>query len=149
MNDIVKWLAQKGIEDCKLTAYLCPAGKPTIGIGNTYYANGKPVRLGDKLSSLDEAYKLGELIVLDYCIHVKKLVTNPQTPNQFKALVSFCYNIGKAAFAKSVVLKMVNAGAAPDEIAKVMEHSFITAAGKPCKGVENRRLKEAKLFITV
>ena len=42
-------VSQKGLdlikkfEGLKLKPYLCSAGVPTIGYGNTYYANGKRV----------------------------------------------------------------------------------------------------------
>ena len=41
---IKKW------EGCKLTAYKCPAGVWTIGIGTTCYPDGRPVKQGDKIT---------------------------------------------------------------------------------------------------
>ena len=41
---IKKW------EGCKLTAYKCPAGVWTIGIGTTCYPDGRRVREGDKIT---------------------------------------------------------------------------------------------------
>ena len=35
-------------EGLSLKPYLCSAGVPTIGYGNTYYPNGKKVTLKDK-----------------------------------------------------------------------------------------------------
>ena len=42
-------------EGCKLVAYKCPAGVWTIGYGSTFYADGTPVKEGDKI----DIYTLG------------------------------------------------------------------------------------------
>lgn len=41
---------------------------------------------------------------------VNSVVTTPITQSQFDALVSFCFSVGQTAFAKSDVLRKVNAG---------------------------------------
>ena len=37
-------------EGCRLTAYLCPANKWTIGWGSTFYEDGSVVKKGDKIT---------------------------------------------------------------------------------------------------
>jgi lysozyme len=143
MRKLIDFLVEG--EGLRLRAYQCPAGVWTIGIGNTYYRDGKPVKQGDRIS-VDDAYALAEVVVLDFIQHVKKSVKHELTENQFIALVSFCYNIGKAAFTKSVILKMVNANPNDPAIRQMFEKSFVTAAGKPCKGLVNRRRSEANLY---
>ena len=44
-------------EGLKLDSYQCSAAVWTIGIGSTKYANGQPVKKGDKITQ-EEAYKL-------------------------------------------------------------------------------------------
>lgn len=112
MKDIIAWLKQE--EGFRLKAYLCEAGVPTIAMGNTYYRDGRPVKIGDVITPA-EAESLAEVIGLDYTLYVKKCLTKPVTKNQLIALVSFCYNIGKGkpgkkeGFINCTLLKMVNA----------------------------------------
>ena len=40
----------KQFEGLKLKAYQCSAGKWTIGFGNTFYEDGKPVKQGDVIT---------------------------------------------------------------------------------------------------
>ena len=42
-------------EGLSLTPYICPAGVPTIGWGNTYYPNGKKVTMKDKAITREQA----------------------------------------------------------------------------------------------
>ena len=40
----------KSFEGCRLNAYKCSAGVPTIGYGNTYYPNGDKVQMDDVIT---------------------------------------------------------------------------------------------------
>lgn len=44
-KDLIKFF-----EGEKLTAYVCPAGVPTIGVGSTFYEDGAKVKIGDKIT---------------------------------------------------------------------------------------------------
>src|ERR1019366_6672384 len=78
-------------EGCKLDAYLCPAGIPTIGYGHT-----EGVHLGQHISAPFAAGLLIEDIEaverdLALMLHV------PVTQGQWDALVSLCFNLAGGA----------------------------------------------------
>ncbi|WAC40579.1 lysozyme [Pedobacter sp. SL55] len=132
-------------EGLVLTAYQCSAGVWTIGLGSTYYANGKKVQKGDKLPSIAAAYELFALTVQNYEVAVNNGVKVPLNQNQFNALLSLVYNIGVAGFLSSTVLKRINAKASFDDVAEAWRR------WNKVKGVENavlkaRRNRELKLY---
>ena len=85
-------------------AYLCPAGKWTIGWGHT-----KGVKSGDVCSKelaliyLQEDLKEAARIVEQY-------VKVPLNQNQFDSLCSFAFNVRPNLFRISTLLKKLNAG---------------------------------------
>lgn len=82
-------------EQCRLKAYRCPAGVPTIGWGCTFYPGGRPVRIGDRLSQPQADDLFRNLLATVYEPVVRRLIDPaPTTPAQFGALVSFAYNVG-------------------------------------------------------
>ena len=143
MTDLLKFILHG--EGLKLKAYKCPAGVWTIGMGSTYYVGGKPVKEGDTITE-SEAETLASVQLEGFANHVKNSVTAMLSDNQWIALTSFCYNIGKAGFSKSQILKMVNANPNDPAIKARFLISFITAAGLPCKGLVNIRQSEATQY---
>ena len=97
----------KHYEGCKLEAYICSAGKITIGYGNTFYPDGKPVKMGDKIT-LKQAEDMLPNIVLKFAQGVDKLVKRELLQCEFDALVSFAYNCGLGNLEKSNLLREVN-----------------------------------------
>ena len=76
---------------------------------------------------------------------LNSLVKVPLEPNQKAALQSLMYNIGQGAFARSTVLKKLNAGdyqGAADAFNK-----FNKAGGKTHSGLVERRAKERAVFL--
>lgn len=110
----MKKIDQKGVvllaelEGLRLKPYKCTAGVPTIGLGNTYYADGRKVTMKDKAITKEQAYELFYLIAPVYEKAVNDSVTSAITQEQFNALFCFCYNVGVSAFKKSTLLKVVN-----------------------------------------
>jgi lysozyme len=94
-------------EGLKLRPYLCPAGIPTIGIGMTFYPNGRKVTLNDTpLASGDEAIRIYKLILEPFEKTVTSLTKGVNlTQNQFDALVDFQFNTG--ALGSSNLLKVI------------------------------------------
>lgn len=91
-------------EDCRLDAYLCPAGVPTIGWGHT-----EGVRLGDTCTQEQaDRMLLDDLALLTG--QVRALLKVDATPMQLAAMVCFAYNVGVTRFAGSSVLKRHNLG---------------------------------------
>lgn len=98
---------QKQFEDCRLQAYRCPAGKWTIGWGNTFYTNGNSVKLGDKITQ-QQADDLYMAIINQTAEAVTKALKAKVSQNQFDVLVDIAYNAGLAALLNSGLWKAVN-----------------------------------------
>jgi lysozyme len=95
-------------EGLRLKPYLDTKGIPTIAMGNTYYLDGKSVKMSDPDLAPKEANKLSLFVADDFGNYVNKKVTSIINQNQFNALVSIAYNIGKKGFSSSTFLKLVN-----------------------------------------
>lgn len=114
-------------EGLRLKPYLCPAGKPTIGLGNTYYENGEPVKMTDKPITRERALLLFDAIKPEFEAAVNNVVRVPLKQQQFNALFVFAYNVGPAGFKKSTLLKRVNANSG--NVAGITE-AFLLWKGK-------------------
>ena len=131
----------KESEGLRLKAYLCPAGIPTIGYGET-----ENVKLGDTCTeewaetTLEKRYDWFEA-------GVKKLVTVPLTEGQLGALTSFSYNLGLGSLQHSTLLKLLNSGAPAQQVAEEFG-KWNKAAGHELPGLTIRRAAEAKLFLS-
>ena len=135
----------KDFEGFSAIAYLCPAKIPTIGWGNTFYADGTKVKLGDQISKTD-ALKLLEVIAnRDFADKIFPYIKIKVTQNQFDAMVSLAYNIGVGNFSKSTLLKKLNASdfvGASNEFLR-----WNKAGGKELLGLTKRREREKQLFL--
>ena len=133
-------------EGWSATPYLCPAGKWTIGFGSTFWENGTPVKKDDK--PIDK--ERGRILVKAHFARevepaLDSLVKVPLTQNQFDALADFVYNAGVGNFAKSTLLRKLNAkdyNGAAAEFPK-----WNKGGGKVLPGLERRRKKEQDLFL--
>ena len=136
----------KRFEGCKLTAYPDPGsknGEPwTIGYGHTsdgFLKVEKGLRITQDVADGALENDLNEIAAA-----VERLVKVKLNDNQFGALVSFTFNVGVGAFAKSTLLKKLNAGnydAVPGELARWNKND-----GKVMAGLTNRRAAEAGLW---
>jgi len=145
LNDKGKDLI-KFYEGCKLVAYKCSAAKDTIGYGNTFFEDGKPVKTGDKITQ-ERANELFEIIAKEFADKVAPLVKSAVTPNQFAALTSFAYNAGIGNLKSSTLLKKVNAN--PNDPSIALEFAkWDKAGGKVLAGLTKRRASESKLYFT-
>lgn len=133
----------KRFEGCKLTAYPDPGtgGEPwTIGRGHT--------------GGVVEGMKITEQQALDMlandCITAEDGVANnvkvALTNNQFSALVSFTFNCGTGALAKSRLLKLLNSGDYDGAAAEF--DKWNKGGGKVLTGLVKRRAAERQLFRT-
>jgi lysozyme len=89
------------------TTYYCPANVLTIGWGHTN-ANGRKIREGDIWTQGECDAALREDLA-DSERAVRRRVKVELTQSQFDALVSFTFNCGEGALARSSLLKLVNA----------------------------------------
>lgn len=103
-NGITKLKREEGE---KLKAYLDSRGIPTIGVGHTGKVDGKPVALGMTITA-DKSSDLlkGDLQWVEDAI--SSLVRVPLNQNQYDALCSLIFNIGKTAFTGSTVIRQLN-----------------------------------------
>ena len=137
----------KKFEGLSLKPYLCSAGVPTIGWGNTFYENMKKVTLQDETITEERADSLFNFLVTTNFVNVvNRLVVVDINQNQFDALVSFVYNLGSGNFEKSTLLKKVNQ---EDFIGASLEfEKWNRSSGKVLNGLTKRRLSEIELFLS-
>jgi lysozyme len=139
------------LEGVKLKPYLDSAGIPTIGIGNTYYPDGRKVTMQDKPILKQEAYYMAEEILnKDFCPKVLRLLpTIELTQNQFDALVLFAYNAGIGALQSSSLLKSI-LNHAPEATIRanwaVWNKATVKGVLTPLAGLTRRRQLEADLY---
>ena len=131
-------------EGLKLRAYICPSGLPTIGYGATFYMNGSRVQIGDVIT-IDHADKLLHFQVKLFAEEVRRTVKSNINENQLGALVSFCFNVGGAAFGKSTLAKKVNANPSDSTIRNEFMR-WTRGGGKVLPGLVKRREEEANLY---
>lgn len=133
----------KEFEGVRLKAYKCPADVWTIGVGHTSAAGPPAVKAGMEITNA-QAMKILAQDLVQFEDGVDSAVKVPLKQNQFDALVSFAFNVGLGALAKSTLLKKLNAGqydAVPAELMK-----WTKAGGKELPGLVRRRRAEAALW---
>ena len=129
----------KSYEGLSLTVYQDVAGNDTIGYGHLITA-------GEDFSAGINEQQAADLLRQDagWAISaVQDLVKVAVSQDQFDALVSFVFNVGKANFAKSSLLSNLNSGRT------VTEANFTDwnkAGGKVVDGLTNRCEDEYSLF---
>jgi lysozyme len=131
-------------EGLRLQAYICPSGLATIGFGATFYENGSRVQLGDKITR-DRADQLLFFQVKLFADEVQRIVKVKLDENQLGALVSFCFNVGGAAFGKSTLARKVNANPSDSTIRNEFMR-WTRGGGKVLPGLVKRREEEANLY---
>lgn len=130
----------KRYEGCRLEAYDDGVGVWTIGWGHT----GPEVKPGLRITQFEaDTLLLSDLRWAEEA--VRNRVTTRLRPSQFDALVSFTFNLGAGAFARSTLLKRVN----EKQHARVVEQfgKWVIGGGKPMLGLARRRAAEAALYL--
>jgi len=129
-------------EGCVLRAYPDPAtgGEPwTIGYGHTHGVGpGDACTREQALAWLREDLGGAEHAVGQYA---KVLLAQ----HQFDALVSFTFNCGQGALARSTLLKLLNAGSSP-EIVGPQFARWVNGPNGPLSGLVRRRAAERAMF---
>lgn len=146
---IVREINERGlniIKECeglKLEAYVCPAGKLTIGYGHTY-----GVKEGDKITQ-EQAEQFLKDDIRSACLrleHLEDAENIKLNDNQFSALISFIYNLGIYNFQCSTLMKYLIIGdfnAAADEFDR-----WVFSKNKILPGLVKRRALEKELFLS-
>lgn len=120
---------------------------PTIGYGQTEYANGRKVRMGDFITEKEAKNQLGILVEKKFVNKIAKCVKVPLTENEFTAYVSLAYNIGAGAFCGSTLVKKLNAKDYDGACAQILRWKY--QKGKVLKGLVKRRQQEYQLCKTI
>jgi lysozyme len=144
-------------ENCLLKAYKCPAGKWTIGYGNTFYEGGSPVKEGDIITQ-HRADRLFGTILEGFEKMANKAITSNVSENQFSAFVSALYNIGHGNSHKSGLIRLKNGkpstllnkiNADPDDPAIRNEFmKWVSAGTSFTNGLTRRRKAESDLYFS-
>jgi lysozyme len=136
----------KAWESRHLTAYLCPAGDPTIGYGHT-----DGVKMGDRIN----AYQADQFLRDDLAIAesaIESNVTAPITGTQHAALVSWAFNVGSGAVAKSTLVRLLNQDRydeVPGQLLRWIKVTDpVTKRKTDSNGLRNRRKAEIALWLT-
>ncbi len=127
------------LKNGKCKAYRCPAGVWTIGYGCT--EGIKPGMIWTK----EEAEAALKKEIAKFEAAVNRLVKVDLNQNERDALISFAYNCGEGALAKSTLLRKLNKG---DRIGAAREFAKWTrGGGRVLPGLVARRDREAALFL--
>jgi len=150
------WLAPaveiiQRFEGLRLEAYPDPAsgGDPwTIGYGTTTYADGKPVKKGDRITPTDAALQLRHELTTFYGPGLFDLlpIAKGWKPGQIAAILSWAYNVGLGAVAASTLRQRINGGEDPGVVVSEELPRWDKADGKQMEGLARRRAEEVKLF---
>lgn len=127
-------------EGLRTNAYKCPAGVWTIGYGHT---NG--VKSGMMISHI-QAEQLLKKDLLKFEKAVNELVTVKINQRQFDALVSFTFNCGISAFARSSLLKKINRKHFFSAASEFMR--WVHAERQVLPGLVQRRQQEKEMFLS-
>jgi lysozyme len=120
-------------------AYRCSARVWTIGYGATAGVNP-----GDTITDAEALDRLMSHLESD-ARALDRVVTFPIQAHERDALISLSYNIGRTAFARSTLLRLLNAGdkaSAADQFLR-----WNRAGGRVVLGLVKRRTAERNLFL--
>ena len=125
----------KQFEGCKLTAYRCPAGVPTIGYGHT-----AGVKMGQTITQAQADEYLRQDLA-KYEKNVAKYEAKYKWhQNEFDAMVSFAYNTGS-------IDKLTANGTRSKAVIAEKILLYDKAGGKVLAGLTRRRKAERDLFL--
>lgn len=140
-------------EGFKSRIYRDSAGLPTIGVGHlltqdelrsgkiTIRGNDVKYRNGLTNAQVTELFKQ-DLASREQLVNT--MVQVPLNQNQFDTLVSFVFNVGRSAFQKSTLLKLLNSGKY-DEVPGQLKR-WVYSGGEKTEGLVNRRENEIELW---
>lgn len=144
INFIKKW---EGVE---YNPYLCPAGKPTIGVGFTTYLDGTPVTLNDPPLDDIQINRILSVKLDEFSAQVKRIlgdtliVSLPQ--EALDAIISWTYNLGIGNLSKSTLLKRLKESKLNFDAIETEWMKWVYAGGKKLDGLVRRRKEEYQMY---
>lgn len=139
----------KEFEGLELEAYVDAVGVVTIGWGTTLYNDGRPVKLGDRVTPHQADQLLRAQVQRDYAPGMFNALPMARsfTARQQAALVSFTYNVGVEVLNQSTLRKRLIAGEDPAlVIRQELPRWRLGDEGNILAGLERRRAAEVNLF---
>ena len=131
----------KEFEGFRANAYRDPVGIWTIGYGTIL-----GVKKGDKVTEAEALKLLGLDVTRERLPAIKNMVKVNINNNELCALISFCYNVGVGALAKSTLMRKLNEGYKRVDVANEFL-KWNKAGGRVLAGLKRRRLAERELFL--
>lgn len=147
----IKTISSSGIaflkkeEGCRLSPYQDSGRVWTIGIGSTYYPDGRKVKKNDPAITLQYANVMLLSSVRFYQIAVYSAARDDLNQQQFDANVILCYNIGIVNYKSSTVLRLININPSDPKIREAFQ-MWRYADGKPV--LLARRKRESNLYFS-
>lgn len=124
-----------GFEGVKHTPYFDTGGVPTACAGHVIEHTEM-----QKIFTNEECYELLGKDTLNAAKAVDRLVHVPLTEGEKVAYISFVFNVGSGAFARSTMLKKLNSG---DHVGACNQlPRFVYVGKKVVRGLQRRRLAE-------
>ena len=121
-----------------------PARQPIRGTLTIGYGETQGVSIGDTITEEAAADQLMRRLRRDFEPAVRRLVTVDLEQHQYDALVSFVYNVGEGNFARSTLLRRVNARRFGEVPAQFMR--WTKSKGVELRGLVRRRRDEAEMW---
>jgi lysozyme len=129
----------KEFEGFRKDAYLCPAGRWTIGFGHA-----RDVCQGESISEdMAEDLLMEDMALAEACVLGNVHVA--LTQGQFDACVSFVFNLGCGKFRGSTFLRKINEGNFQEAAREILKWHYVGVQVSP--GLVRRRKAEYDLFV--
>lgn len=125
-----------GYEGLKHTPYLDTGNVPTVCVGHTDNVDMR------RIYTMPECYSLLDKDTLIAAKAVDRLVDVPINENEKIAYISFVFNVGEGAFAKSTMRKLLNQGRYEEACRQFPR--WVYDNGKKLRGLVTRREGEMK-----
>jgi len=130
-----------------LKPYICPAGVATIGVGATFYQDGRKVTLQDPSITKDAAMDLLkfhlEQVFLPGVLRQCPILANEKS-GRIAAILDFAFNAGTGRLQTSTLKRKINAQ--DWEGAKEQLMLWNKGGGKVLAGLTKRRVAECALL---
>lgn len=146
-NFVKKWEGKpKYDSDGYMVAFDDGYGTPTIGWGATYYRDGSPVRMGDKITP-EQGQDLYNYHIEITATGIDNLIDLTRyNENEFAAMISYAFTTGVSGFSRYGLLTAIESGKRGQELKDVWTSSAVTSKGVFSNGLVNRRKDEFNLF---
>lgn len=132
--------------------YICPAGVPTIGYGNTFYEDGRRVSMNDPPITLERAEQLllweltkhSAAAVARQCPELLADAVTTGRWDRFNAIVDFTFNLGSGRLQTSTLRRKLRERDWPGAREQLM--LWVRGGGKVLPGLVRRRKAESALI---